>query len=91
MNSGKDDFLVTTPNQVAHFRNGGFRINAPASAANRWNDAEGTVGIAPILDFHDRARSTAGPDVRCGLELALEKNAAAHDFGSAMCTEILIG
>ena len=63
MNSRENDFLVAASHEIAHFRNCGFGSNAPAASANRRNDAEGTIGVAAVLYFYDRARASAGTDV----------------------------
>jgi len=87
MNSGENDFLVAARDQIAYFGESRFWFDAPAAPAHRWNDAEGTVRIASVLDFHHRAGPATGTRVGCGLQFALEENTAANDLRRAVRIE----
>src|SRR5207237_10676729 len=87
MNSGENDFFIAARHQIAYFGKSRFWFDAAAAAAHRRNDAEGTVRVAAMLHFDHRAGLATGTGVRCGLELALEENAAAQDLRAAMRLE----
>ena len=49
--------------------------HAPAAATNRWNDTERAVGIAAILDLHNRPRPAGGTGVRARFQVLFQENA----------------
>src|SRR5262245_50120435 len=89
MNAGKNELLITAPDQIPNFLENERRRHTTAATAHGWNDAERAIRIAPILYFDHGACSTARAEVRRRLEFLFQKNAAAQNFGSTVGGKLL--
>ena len=81
--SPKERLFVPAHNESLPLRER-LRRDAPAPPSNRGNDAEGTIGIAAILDLHDSAVRPPEPRCEAGFnsrsrKISLQKISACHD------------
>src|SRR5882724_665652 len=90
MDSGEHNLFISTLHKALNLCQHSAWIHAAAAAADRRNDAKGTIRIAAVLNRHNRTRPTGGPRMRTRLQIALEENIAAEDFGTATRIAIVI-
>src|SRR5262249_2424771 len=84
VNPGQNYFFVAALDEMADFLQRGLRLNTTASSTDRWNYAERTIRVAPILNLDYGTCAAARTKMRDRCQLALEENVAAKNFGVAV-------